>query len=217
MSIRTASAAILCLTLLAQTPSIASAQLTSSPTFFAVDPTGMYLRGEGAFGFPLILDLGPASDGRSLQLNPTGLLQVAGAGSPSHDAVFCGIFSSSSALLAPSELNRVVGAVAPPSNVFGSCSTGPTFYSHLTTDVAYDFFIPFEGLSVSVPNESRFLFVAVPDDYAPDNLSPDPSQYGIRVSMSNTTVPEPSSFALSGIGLTLVALVASRRRRLNRR
>ncbi len=37
------------------------------------------------------------------------------------------------------------------------------------------------------------------------------------VPMSNTTVPEPSSFALSGIGLALAAFVASHRRRLNRR
>lgn len=195
----------------ALTPVFASAQLSATSQFFQMDPTGMYLRGDGAFGLPLILDLGAPTTGRTLFLNPTGILQVAGPGSPNHDAVFCGIFSSSSTLLASSELNRVQGAIAPPANVFGSCLTGPTFYSHLPTDVPNDFFIPAAGLSVSVPVAARFLFVAVPDDYAPDNVSPDPAHYGLNASM--TTVPEPSSIALSAIGLSLLAVVAVRRRR----
>jgi hypothetical protein len=171
----------------------------------------MYLRGDGAFGAPLILDLGAPTSGRTLLLNPTGILQVAGSGSPNHDAVFCGIYSSTSTLLSSSALNRVVDAVTPPQSVFGSCQTGLTFYGRQPTDVPYDFFIPAIGISVDVPVAARFLFVAVPDDYAPDNVSPDAAHYGINASM--TTVPEPSSISLSALGLGLVALGIARQRR----
>ncbi|MBL0170720.1 MAG: PEP-CTERM sorting domain-containing protein [Gemmatimonadaceae bacterium] len=188
-----------------------SAQLISTPTFFAVNPTGMYLRGDGVLGSPLVLDLGLSSYLRTITLKPTGVLQVAGSGSPYHDAVYCGVFSTSSTLLASTELNRVVGAIAPPANVFGSCQTQPTFYGNQPTDVSNDFFISFDGLTITVPTSSRFLFIAIPDDYAPDNVSPDPSRYGIYASMT-TTVPEPSSIALSALGLFGLGLFASRRR-----
>lgn len=190
----------------------ASAQLSPTPQFFQANPRGAYLRADGSVGTPLVIDLGPIMGGRHLTLTPNGYLQVAGSSSPWHEAWFCGVFSSSTTLLDQTQLNRVVDAIAPPASVFGTCPSAPTFFSYQPTDILNDFRIPEGGLAVDAPDDARFLFVAVPDDYFADNVSPDPSQYGVYAS-ETTATPEPVTIALLGSGLVGIGGARLRRRK----
>jgi len=182
-------------------------------TFFQADPKGAYLRtsANDAPSAPLIIALDAFAPSSSLFLKPEGKLQVAGAGSPQLDAVFCGLFSTSSTLLATNELNRVPGALMSAAAASSSCNSAPTLNGGLPTDIPGDFFIPFSGLAgVSIPTGASFLFIAVPDNFFADNVSPNPNGYGLTVSSEAVSVPEPSAAVLFATGV--VGVLLQRRR-----
>lgn len=179
--------------------------------FYPVPPTGSFYRAfMDAPTPPLIISLSDFSGAPRLDLKPQGILQVAGPYSPMHNAVFCGVFSTSTALLGTSVQHRVVGAIPSAASVSSPCVSPVTFYGGQPTDISQDFFIPFAGLSVDVPLGATHMFVAVPDDFFADNVSPRPGEYGIVVS---TAVPEPGTLALTGIGIVAIVGVGLRRRR----
>lgn len=183
-------------------------------TFYQVSPTGSFYRTSSETpAAPLIISLADYLGATSLHLKPGGKLQVAGGGSPVHDAVFCAVFSTSNDLLASTEQQRVPGALTSSASSDSPCVTGNTLYGGAPTDLTQDFFVPFAGLEVGVPAGANYLFVSVFDDYYSDNVSPNPSAYGITVTPTViSTVPEPSSMLLLGAGLAgLVAVRRSRR------
>jgi hypothetical protein len=190
--------------------SVTIAQSVSAQTFYQVSPTGSFYRTySDASTAPLVISLADFFGAASLDLKPQGILQVAGPYSPTHDAVFCAVFSTTSDLLGTSAQDRVSGAVASAATGTSPCVTVNTFYGGQPTDISQDFFIPFSGLSVDVPVGATHLFVAVFDDFYADNVSPQPTEYGLLVS---STVPEPGTLALSCIGI-VVCIAAGHRSR----
>jgi len=179
-------------------------------TFFQVSPTGSFYR--TAFevpSAPTVVSLADFLGASTLALKPRGQLQVAGSGSPKHDAVFCAVFSTSNQLLGSDQQQRVTGAVSSTATATSPCSTGNTLFGGTPTNITQDFFIPFVGIDVEIPNGAQYLFVSVFDDYYSDNVSPNPPQYGIEVT---ATVPEPASMPLLSAGVVALLMLGYRRR-----
>jgi len=113
------------------------------------------------------------------------------------------VFSSSSELLATSELNRVVGAL----KAGDAFATGPTHHGSLSNDIAEDFFVPGSGNSVvvKVPVGALFLFFSTNDSYFNDNTDPD-GNFGVRITSADnlrvSSAPAPSSFLIFALGGT---------------
>lgn len=120
-----------------------------------------------------------------------------------------GLFSSSSVLLAPSELHRVPGAIASDGVPF---VTARTYFGAQPTDIAQDFgFDVPAGTVVTVPAGAVFLFLAKNDQLYQDNSDPD-HDYGVRIGFA-PPVPEPHTWALFAAGLTAIGRRAWRARR----
>ena len=114
-----------------------------------------------------------------------------------------GLFSSSNTLLAPSQLNRVPGALASDAAPF---FTVPTFFGGQATDIAEDFgFDTPAGTIVTVPNGALYLFLALYDRLYEDNSDPD-GDYGVRLTRVTNDVPEPTTAALLLLGVALLGL-----------
>jgi hypothetical protein len=99
-----------------------------------------------------------------------------------------GVFSNSSALLAPNILNRVPGSL----DAGLSITTWNTLFGNLATDIPHDFGIT--NTLVQVPFGATHLFVAAHDIYYSDNSDPD-GDFAVRVNKI-ASVPEPSTFLL---------------------
>jgi len=188
------------------TPLLAVAQAG----FHQVQPRGSYLTASPADApfAPLIINL--TGLGNSFNLMPSGILRQAGMWSPDHAAEFCGVFASTPQLFSAASSNRVataIGAVGAP-----SCVSQKTFYYGIPTDIAQDFFISTEGLTIDVPNGANYLMIAVEDSQYADNVTPDQSKYGVTVT---SVVPEPSTYAMMALGVIGIACV-KRRRRISR-
>ena len=196
--------------------SLGAGSQLSAQTFFTVDPRGSYLRTTSdVVVSPLFIPLSTFGGAGSLFLQPEGILQVAGSGSPRHNAMFCGVFSSSTELLAPGQQFRLPGSVSSAASLAEPCRTSNTFNGRVPTDIADDFLVPFIGWEVGVPTGAAYLAIAVPDDFYADNVSPDPSRYGIRITAIDRApvpVPEPTSGLLLLAGLAALCIMPARAR-----
>jgi hypothetical protein len=93
------------------------------------------------------------------------------------------VFSTSRELLPGDSLNRVPGAL--PVSVAPAYGSWETYYGGRATDVPQDFSISSDetgqdGVTVTVPDGSRFLFVTAMDYLFNDN-GPGPEGWGIRI------------------------------------
>jgi YVTN family beta-propeller protein len=79
----------------------------------------------------------------------------------------CAVFSSSNTLLPSTNLNRVPGAIAPDFAQVTSCTTLPTLWASLPTDIPQDFIL--NGRPIKIPPGSQYLFIAVDDSFYADN------------------------------------------------
>src|SRR5579862_2385122 len=79
----------------------------------------------------------------------------------------CGVFSSSNTLLPSTNLNRVPGAIAPDFTQATSCTTLPTLWASLPTDIPQDFVL--NGRPIKIPPGAQYLFVAINDSFYDDN------------------------------------------------
>ena len=109
-----------------------------------------------------------------------------------------GVFSNSSALLAPNILNRVPGSL----DAGLSITTWNTLFGNLSTDIPHDFGIT--NTLVQVPFGATHLFVAAHDIYYSDNSDPD-GDFAVRINKI-ASVPEPSTFLLFIPGVVAVGI-----------
>lgn len=146
-----------------------------------LDGRATYLRTDDgdSTGDPAIIDLTAAglTPGVLLRLSYSGWFYFGGActGTPTplNDVGIFAVFSTSSALLPPSELHRVPGAIDAGPDYF----TGPTFFSHLPQDIPEDFRVlpssPDEqnpdGFEIETPAGARYLFIGIGDSWYQDN------------------------------------------------
>lgn len=157
---------------------------------------------------PLILNL------TSLGVNPGDTLQLTSVGSICYGAfgTNCGaasleaLFSSTNNLLDSSNLNRVTGALGPPSVASGTLVTPTTSVwangASVSNDISQDFAA--NGVSVIVPNGALFLFIGVSDSYWVDNSGN--SSINL-VDTAPVATPEPGTYVLALAGLAgLLAL-----------
>lgn len=148
-----------------------------------------------------------------ITLAPTGFYSVAGGIQPGH---FWAIFSSSDVLLPDNGvLDRVEGAIDVGAPLNETAITAPSFVGAIPMDVAQDFFIPEDGMTIQVPAGANYLFVGIPDSYFADNWSPEPSELGLWVTTPDVTAtPEPASMALVATGMAGIGAFQRRRRRM---
>jgi hypothetical protein len=90
-----------------------------------------------------------------------------------------------------------------------------TYYGNVNTTIPNDFYIPTgTGITVVVPNGATYLVVGVLDSYYADDSDPSGTlavQINEITSSHQSSVPEPATLGLFGMGIT--ALVAFRRYR----
>jgi hypothetical protein len=154
----------------------------------------------------LALDLSSigATPGDTLVFSPFGDF-ARYVGAPENDSTLAGLFSSSTVLLAATELHRVPGAI----DAGDDFSMDPTFFGGIPTDITEDFLL-LPGLSVVIPQDALYLFISVPDIFYGDNGD---SNGDLRVDITvRKSVPEPGTLALLGASLLVMRL--ARRRRL---
>jgi len=115
----------------------------------------------------------------SLEITPGDTIQIQTQGDysfcfptgcPEIQVPACGVFSSNAMLLPANNAKRVVGAVPVTDGVVSPCTTGPTLYGQIPTDISEDFAL--DGASMRVPSGAHYLFVAVPDIFYGDNFDP---------------------------------------------
>ena len=109
------------------------------------------------------------------------------------------VFSSSSTLLAPTELARVPGAIAAGTPYV----TAPTHNGDLPTDIPEDFAVV-DYVDVQVPAGAAYLFAAANDEFYCDNEDPD-GDYGIIVTPLSAITDVPRSQDTSKLPLRLAA------------
>jgi hypothetical protein len=185
--------------------------------FFHVNPTSTYLHTNGdSASSPLIIDLSTLS----FAVNPGDTIHLARLGayafdtsSPEVGTGMTAVFSSTNAITATTNLNRVTGAIDAGVDYV----TLNTFFSNQPTDIPEDFAVDndtaqtgqtpsFSSVNVVVPTGAHFLFISPRDSHFGFNVDAN-NDYGIQI----TAVPEPASLAVLGIGIA--GFLAKRRGR----
>ena len=176
-------------------------------TDFSVDPRGTYLLGNSEYDAQpaLSIDLFSLgfSGGDSIYLQQLGNYQFSiyndENGSPFPDTAvdMIGVFSSSAVLLDLSVLHRVPDAIDAGTTPF---VTQNTLFGGMATDIPEDFYISGTGMTIQIPFQAHYLFVAANDRFYSDNFDPD-HNYGVEVA----PVPEPTSLLLLSSGLAGLA------------
>lgn len=149
--------------------------LCAAQTFtYPLNPRATYLRtNQDQPAPPLVLDLAAigAPAGTWLRVGTTGGFRYISGGQDGYRSL-CGVFSSSSTLLATNLQQRVPDAIAAGPS-FASAST---FYGSLPMDVPQDFFCSRNGWAentvVQVPAGATHLFLGVHDSLYNDNVDP---------------------------------------------
>ena len=168
---------------------------------FSIDPASAYLRTSQDSGVSnaLALDLAALgiAPGHVIQILQLGAFK---SGEPFADETTftLGVFSSSAALLAPSALHRVPGAIA---SMEPDWWTGSTFFDALPTDIPEDFAITSSPLTV--PTGATHLFIATPDSYYSDNTDPN-QDYGVEILIVGV-VPALPDWGLLLFGVLVMA------------
>ncbi len=173
---------------------LAAGTLSSQTFQFPLDPKGAYIftnenppPGDppDAPDNPLILSLS------SLGIQPGALISGQGVGLVSYcpgcaertPFDVCAVFSSSNTVLPTGgALNRVPGAIAPA--VADACSTPPTLFGGLPTDIPQDFSL--FGEPVTVPPGAQYLIVALADSFYGDNTDIS-GTLGVRLQVGSGT------------------------------
>lgn len=192
---------------------IAGARAVKADTVISINPMATYLLTNddpNALNAPAIsLSSLGIQDGQSITLQALGswcpsMSNGACLYSPVSDGLI-GVFSSSSTLLASTNLNRVPGAIQTANG--SPVVTPTTLFGGVATDISQDFLILQSpgSTTVTVPQGATYLFVSIKDDYYGDNGEPN----GLAVDIS--TVPEPSGLLTLGTGLLFVLGIAKRR------
>jgi hypothetical protein len=182
--------------------------ISTSSAAIPVDPRGAFLRtcSDSPAYSPLIVSL--ASLG--LVAGDTIFIQRVGDwdnGPGGDDFTGLGaVFSSTSALLDPSNLDRITGAIDAGVDI----NTGFTNNCpDITTNIAQDFLVT-DGATVVIPTGANYLFFAAVDSLYFDNTDID-NDFGVTIEKVTASVPEPGTLAL--LGLSLAGLAALRRRK----
>ncbi|HEY4330141.1 MAG TPA: PEP-CTERM sorting domain-containing protein [Phycisphaerae bacterium] len=192
---------------------------TSFGDVFPVAPTASYLKTDTSdtSASPTIINLSQLSftvtPGTTLVLQRLGAFGATNTlpGNVDNKTTLAGVFSSSNSILAPSNLNRVPGALDAGTDFVSE----PTFFGPFSTDISQDFLIdsgtynppvPFSSVIVQVPLGAQYLIVAPTDSFYADNVDPNGD-----FALSVTQTPEPASLAFLGSGV--IALLMRRRGR----
>jgi len=176
---------------------------------FPVSPRATYLRtNSDTPDMPTIVDLSTVRSadgdgGRYITITALGDF-APGAALPDTHMAMIAVFASSSQVLSPATLNRVVGAI----DVAEEFVSGPTYYGSLPTDIPQDFAISFDPVErtvvVGVPLGATHLMVGMMDSFFGDNRDPDAD-----LAVAVNSVPEPAAIGLLAMG----AAALLRRRR----
>jgi hypothetical protein len=174
---------------------------TAQSTFkFPIDPMGAYIftnTNPAPPGVPdvphapLIITLASLGikPGDVLSGAPVGDMNFCAVGSFCFGEIFnpslCAVFSTSNTLL-PSggTINRIPGAITPNFTTAFPCSTPPTVFGNLPTDIPQDFFL--FGEPVTVPAGAAYLFVAVSDSLYADNSDPN-GDVGVAITVNSSS------------------------------
>jgi hypothetical protein len=125
------------------------------------------------------------SPGDPLLLQANGAYSPGGALPPESVSGCWAVFSSSLTLLPASERYRVPGAIGIGLTV----DTGTAcFTTPIERDIPSDFFVPTNGVVVTVPANAAVLFVSANDCYFSDNADPD-HDYGIGITGLSSSRP----------------------------
>lgn len=122
------------------------------------------------------------------------------------------VFSTSNVLLPSDQRFRVPGALsAGPTFV-----TPNTFFENLPTDIPEDFNFGFRtpnGLTLTVPQDARYLFFSVSSSAYSDNRDPN-GDYATRITViSPAAVPEPGAITFGVLAAgSVVGLIARKRK-----
>ncbi len=127
---------------------------------------------------PISLESLGLRNGDYIRLTTVGDLSLSVGVQPETRRPACGVFSSTSTLLPPSDPNRVPGAMKARGLGVVSCTTPPTLFGSIPTDIPQDFVL--NGAIVRVPPGARWLFVAAADTYYSDNADPN-HDYALRI------------------------------------
>lgn len=146
---------------------------------YSLNPAGTYLHTSSDPGAlsPLVVDLAALAiaPGDTITLQQLGAYKASTAGSDTTTSTVA-VFSSSTTLLAASNLARVSGAIAAGSPF----ATPSTSVGNEATDISQDFAVSGTAVIV-VPSGARYLFLAASDNFYGDNSDPD-ANYAVRIS-----------------------------------
>ncbi len=150
---------------------------SGQPVDFQIDPTRTYLRvnlDPGA-GDSVAIPLAGRGlcTGDRLLLERLGGFQYNDTANDGDYRGITGVFSTSDVLLPGDQLNRVPGAI----DAGADYETWDTFEGSLPTDIDEDFLVGdhegfFNSVTITVPSDARFLFLAALDDFYGDNTDP---------------------------------------------
>ncbi len=159
-----------------------AAPLSAQTTTVPIDPRVAFLHvnSDNALNAPAIslASLG-AAPGKCLRLSRLGNFDN-GPGGDTFTSMI-GVFSSSSVLLAGSNLHRVPGAIDAGIDVL----TSNTYFGNQVTDIDEDFSISTTGVDdivIKVPAGAAFLFVCPSDQLFQDNSDPN-GNYALQVTV----------------------------------
>ncbi len=180
------------------------ASLASAGTVIYMDPRGTYLHtGAGDPSLPAVpvelSSIGVVAGDRLL-LRQLGEFDN-GPGTDSFTGMLA-VFSASSALLGPTELNRVVDAI----DAGVDANSGTTCPGLEPTDVSQDFAVSRPGLAivevcVIVPQGATHIFFSPSDCYFGDNSDAD-NDWGVEIQIERGCVPDiTASGAVDGADL----------------
>lgn len=189
---------------IAATVCAGSGSVWALPVEISIDPTRTYLNLQGNDASAINLsDLGIAA-GDTISMETFGYFSMY-PGDPGANTNMGAVFSSSNSLLdfayGVDNVNRIPGAIDAGVDMI---TDAPGFIPWLF-DIAEDFRVD-PSLTIVVPTDAQYFFVAAVDAFFYDNSVPAGGSFGVRI----TAVPEPASLLLIGLGLA--ALGFSRRK-----